>query len=62
MRTSGGPGDSRAWHALGDVVALIEAGRFSLPVAHTLPIAQIAEAQRLSEDGHPGGKIVVTVD
>jgi NADPH:quinone reductase-like Zn-dependent oxidoreductase len=61
VRTTGGGADS-AWHALDDVVALIDAGAFSLPVAHVLPLSEIAEAQRLSEDGHAGGKIVLTVD
>ena len=45
-----------------DVAALIEQGQFTLPVAHVLPLSQVAEAQRLSESGHPGGKIVLTVD
>jgi NADPH:quinone reductase-like Zn-dependent oxidoreductase len=61
VRTSGG-GVERAWYALDEVTPLIDAGSFSLPVAHVLPITQIAEAQRLSEDGHAGGKIVLTVD
>jgi NADPH:quinone reductase-like Zn-dependent oxidoreductase len=61
VRTSGGPDEPRAWHALNGVAALIEAGRFSLPVAHVLPLSRIAEAQQLSEDGHAGGKIVLTV-
>jgi NADPH:quinone reductase-like Zn-dependent oxidoreductase len=61
VRFSGGGADS-VWHALDDVVKLIAAGSFSLPVARVLPMLQIAEAQRLSEGGHPGGKIVVTVD
>jgi NADPH:quinone reductase-like Zn-dependent oxidoreductase len=58
--TSGG--SDGAWHALDDVVALIDAGTFSLPVARVLPLTQIAEAQRLSEEGRAGGKIVLTVD
>ena len=61
VQTTGGGMDS-AWHALDDVVALIDAGAFSLPVARVLPLSQIAEAHRLSEIGHPGGKIVLTVD
>jgi NADPH:quinone reductase-like Zn-dependent oxidoreductase len=61
VRTTGGGADG-AWQALDDVAALIDAGTFSLPVAHTLPISQIAEAHRLSESGHAGGKIVLTVD
>jgi len=59
---SGGPGAERAWHALSEVGPLIEAGKFSLPVAHTFPLAQVAEAHRQSETGHGRGKIVLTVD
>ena len=62
VRFTGGSVEDRPWHALGEVAALIEQGRFSLPVAHVLPLSQIAEAQKLSEDGHAGGKIVLTVD
>jgi NADPH:quinone reductase-like Zn-dependent oxidoreductase len=62
VRFTGGGGEDRSWHALHDVAALIEQGQFTLPVAHVLPLSQIAEAQRLSESGHPGGKIVLTVD
>jgi NADPH:quinone reductase-like Zn-dependent oxidoreductase len=58
---SGGMGPERAWHALADAAELIEAGRFRLPVAQTFPLADIAEAQRISETGHPGGKLVVIV-
>lgn len=54
-------GGNSAWQALGDVSALIAAGRFSLPVARTFALEQIAEAHRLSETGHAGGKIVLTV-
>jgi NADPH:quinone reductase-like Zn-dependent oxidoreductase len=61
VRFTGGGNEDRPWHALEDVAALIEQGRFTLPVAHVLPLSQIAEAQRLSEDGHAGGKIVLTV-
>jgi NADPH:quinone reductase-like Zn-dependent oxidoreductase len=62
VRFTGGAGEKRAWHALHDVAELIEQGRFTLPVAHVLPLSQIAEAQQLSEGGHAGGKIVLTVD
>jgi len=61
VRTTGGGQDS-AWQALEDVVPLIAQSRFRLPVAHVLPLSEIAEAQRLSESGHAGGKIVLTVD
>jgi NADPH:quinone reductase-like Zn-dependent oxidoreductase len=58
---SGGLGPERAWHALADAVELIEAGRFRLPVARTFPLSDIAEAHRISETGHPRGKLVVIV-
>ena len=61
VRFTGG-GSESAWHALDDVGELIDAGRFTLPVARVLPMSQIGEAQRLSEEGHVGGKIVVTTD
>jgi NADPH:quinone reductase-like Zn-dependent oxidoreductase len=51
----------RALHALADIGDLIESGRFSLPVAQTFPLAEIAAAHRLSQDGHVPGKIVLTV-
>ena len=58
---SGGRGPERAWHALAEAAELIEAGRFRLPVAQTFPLDQIAEAHRISESGHPRGKLVVIV-
>jgi NADPH:quinone reductase-like Zn-dependent oxidoreductase len=58
---TGGPGSTRAWHALREVGPLIEAGRFTLPVAHTFPLTDVAEAHRQSETGHGRGKIVLTV-
>jgi NADPH:quinone reductase-like Zn-dependent oxidoreductase len=61
VRFTGGSVENRPWHALSEVAELIEQGTFSLPVVHVLPLSRIAEAQQLSEDGHPGGKIVLTV-
>jgi NADPH:quinone reductase-like Zn-dependent oxidoreductase len=58
---SGGAGAERAWHALDDAAQLIEAGRFRLPVAQTFALADIGEAQRISQSGHPRGKLVVIV-
>ncbi len=58
---SGGAGTERAWHALADVAQLIEAGRFRLPVARTFALADIAEAHRISQSGHPRGKLVLVV-
>ena len=51
----------RAVHALAGIGELIESGRFSLTVAQTFPLAEIAEAHRVSEDGHVRGKLVLLV-
>jgi NADPH:quinone reductase-like Zn-dependent oxidoreductase len=59
---SGGANAKRAWHALAEVGELTDAGRFSLPVAQTFPLEQIAEAHRLSEGGHVRGKLVLLLD
>jgi NADPH:quinone reductase-like Zn-dependent oxidoreductase len=53
--------DGRAIHALAEVGELIEAGRFSLPVAQSFPLARIAEAHRVSESGRVRGKLVLLV-
>jgi NADPH:quinone reductase-like Zn-dependent oxidoreductase len=57
---SGGMGAKRAVHALHDIGALIEAGRFTMPV-QTFPLERIAEAHELSEAGHVRGKLVLLV-
>jgi NADPH:quinone reductase-like Zn-dependent oxidoreductase len=51
----------RAVHALREIGELIESGRFSLPVAQTFPLAEVAEAHRLSEQGRVRGKLVLLV-
>ena len=51
----------RAVHVLAEIGELIESGRFSLPVAQTFPLADIAEAHRVSEHGHVRGKLVLVV-
>ena len=51
----------RAVHALGEIGGLIESGRFALPVARTFPLAEVAEAHRVSEQGHARGKLVLLV-
>jgi NADPH:quinone reductase-like Zn-dependent oxidoreductase len=60
MRFSSGD-TGRAVHALTQIGELIETGRFSLPVAQTFPLAEIAQAHRVSEDGHVRGKLVLLV-
>ena len=52
----------RAIDALSEIGELTESGRFSLPVAQTFPLHQVAEAHRLSELGHARGKLVLLVD
>jgi NADPH:quinone reductase-like Zn-dependent oxidoreductase len=51
----------RAVHALAEIGELIESGRFSLPVARTFPLAEIAQAHRAGEDGNVRGKLVLVV-
>ncbi|QMU71998.1 NADP-dependent oxidoreductase [Streptacidiphilus sp. P02-A3a] len=53
--------DGRALHALAGIGELIEAGRFSLPVAGTFPLADVARAHRAGEAGHARGKLVLLV-
>lgn len=53
--------DGRAHHALAEIGELIEAGRFSLPVAQTFPLADIAEAHRVGERGQVRGKLVLLI-
>lgn len=73
-RSAGGGGDTRArgqtrckWdagrtvHELAEIGELIESGRFSLLVAPTFPLAEIAQAHRVSENGHVRGKLVLVV-
>jgi NADPH:quinone reductase-like Zn-dependent oxidoreductase len=61
VRFSGGMGTARAVHALTDIGELIESGRFTLTVAQTFPLDEIAEAHRLSETSHVRGKLVLLV-
>ncbi|MFC8225034.1 NADP-dependent oxidoreductase [Streptomyces sp. NPDC057287] len=51
----------RALHALAEIGELIESGRFSLPVTRTFPLAGIAEAHRVGEEGRVRGKLVLLV-
>jgi len=50
-----------AFHALTEIGALIEAGRFWLPVERTYPLDEIAEAHRASERGHVRGRLVLVI-
>ncbi len=61
VRFSSGFLDGHAFHALSEIGALIQAGRFWLPVARTYPLDQISEAHRVSEDGHVRGRLVLVI-
>lgn len=54
--------DGRAVNVVDDIGALIESGRFAVPVVQTFPLTEVAEAQRISEAGHVRGKLVLTLD
>ncbi len=54
--------DGRAFHALATIGELVDAGRFSLPVGRTFPLADVAEAHRATEGGRVRGKVIVLVD
>ncbi|GAB2787974.1 NADP-dependent oxidoreductase [Streptomyces chlorus] len=45
--------------ALGDILALIEAGRLQMPIAGTYPLDEVAAALAVSQSGHLSGKLVV---
>ncbi|UFU05278.1 quinone oxidoreductase family protein [Ruania halotolerans] len=52
----------RAWHALGEVAALVADGRFEVIIDQVLPWTEAAAAHTAIESGHTTGKIVLTVD
>src|SRR4051794_2481460 len=54
-----GGAEGRAPGALEEAAKLIEAGRFSLPVAEVFPFDRAADAHRASEGGHVRGKLVL---
>ena len=46
---------------LAALTELAEKGRFTVEIAATFPLEQAADAQRLNQDGHTRGKVIVTV-
>jgi len=48
-------------HDLSTLASLADDGRLTVPVARTFPLAEAAAAQRLSEEGHTRGKIVLEI-
>jgi NADPH:quinone reductase-like Zn-dependent oxidoreductase len=51
--------EGRAYYAFALAADLFRQGRFTMPVARTFPLEEIAEAHRISEAGHVRGKLVV---
>ncbi|WP_308465624.1 NADP-dependent oxidoreductase [Rathayibacter soli] len=51
----------RATYALAQVARMVEAGRFSVTVGQTFPLAEVAEAHRVGEAGTVRGKLVLLV-
>ncbi|MGJ4845991.1 NADP-dependent oxidoreductase [Leifsonia sp. Le1] len=51
----------QAWReeAYGVALDLIARGEVVVEIARTFPLAEAAEAQRLVESGHPGGKVIL---
>ncbi|MEV6421338.1 NADP-dependent oxidoreductase [Streptomyces sp. NPDC051662] len=52
----------RALYVLNEIGPLIEAGRFAPPAVRTFPLADIADAHRVGEEGHVRGKLVLLVN
>jgi len=62
VKGTGGSDSVRHWDALDHAATLIEQGKLTLPVQQTFPLEQVAEAERLSQEGHVSGKLVLLVD
>ncbi|WP_442785712.1 NADP-dependent oxidoreductase [Actinacidiphila sp. DG2A-62] len=54
--------DGHGFDSLATIGELIESGRFWLPVDRTFPLADIAEAHRVSESGRVRGRLVLLVN
>jgi acetyl esterase len=61
VRFSGGAEGVPLQEVFAAVLPLIERGSLDLPIEASFPLERTADAQRLSEDGHVRGKIVITV-
>jgi len=44
---------------MAEIAKVLESGNLRVEVAHTFPLAEVAEAHRLSEEGHTRGKIAL---
>ncbi|WP_276206313.1 zinc-binding dehydrogenase [Thermoactinospora rubra] len=45
-----------------EVLPLVERGEVVMPIAAVFPLERVADAHRLSEEGHLLGKIVVAIE
>ncbi|MEU8041116.1 NADP-dependent oxidoreductase [Streptosporangium sp. NPDC049078] len=61
VRFSSGVGGSPLEEVFVEVLPLLERGALRVPIERTFPLERIADAHRLSEQGHLLGKIVITV-
>ncbi|WP_031070189.1 NADP-dependent oxidoreductase [Streptomyces sp. NRRL WC-3742] len=61
VRFTGAEDEPQHRRAYAAALALHEAGTLRLPLHRVLPLAEAAEAHRISEEGHVRGKIVLTV-
>jgi acetyl esterase len=61
VRFSGGAQGVPLPEVFAEVLPLIERGKVDLPIEASFPMERTADAQRLSEDGHVLGKIVITI-
>lgn len=61
VRATGGPGTPRHWDALDEAAALAQRGELVLPVQATFGLEQAGEAERISQQGHVSGKLVLLV-
>jgi NADPH:quinone reductase-like Zn-dependent oxidoreductase len=52
----------RATYALAQVARMAEAGRFSIKIGQTFPLAEVAQAHRVGDAGTVRGKLVLLVD
>jgi len=61
VRCSYGSSGTPLPQVLAEALPLLQRGELRIPITHTFPLEQTADAHRLSEEGHVRGKIVITV-
>jgi NADPH:quinone reductase-like Zn-dependent oxidoreductase len=61
VKTTSGGGSTSRWDALDHAATLVEEGKLTVPVQQTFPLEEVAEAERVSQQGHLSGKLVLLV-